>query len=66
MVDVDPSCFQRFRLGQRARHTIQNKAILTVGTAHPLRDDIENNIVGNEAPFVHDLLLLQVLCSHPV
>jgi hypothetical protein len=31
MVDVDPLCIQLLRLGQGARHPVQNEAVYTVG-----------------------------------
>ena len=56
MVDTDASCFQRLSLSLCAGHTVQDEAALAIVLGDPLRDDVKNDIVGNEGTFVHDLL----------
>ena len=56
MVDPDISCLQRFRLSQCAGHTVQKEAVLASGLGYPFRNDVENDIVGNQGTFVHEFL----------
>ena len=56
MVDFHTLCFQSLRLGQRAGHAVQDEAVFAIRLAYPLRDDTEDQFVGNQATFVHVLL----------
>ena len=58
MINTDALCFQGLGLGQRAGHAVQDKAVFAVGLGYPLRDDAENQLVGNQAAFVHILFCL--------
>ena len=58
VVNSDTLCFQGLSLGQRAGHAVQDETVRTVGLGHPVSDDAENQLVGNQGAFVHILFCL--------
>ena len=56
MVDADALGFQGFRLSQRAGHAVQNEALCAVALSHPVGNDAEDQLIGNQRAFVHVLL----------
>ena len=56
MVDANAHFFQSLRLGQRAGHAVQDEAVLAVGLGHPLGDDAEDQLVGDQEAIVHEFL----------
>ena len=53
MINTDALCFQGLGLGQRAGHAVQDEAVFAIGLGYPLRDDAENQLVGDQIARVH-------------
>ena len=53
MVDFHTLCLQCLCLSQRAGHAVQNEATGAIGLCHPVSDDAENQLVGNQIARVH-------------
>ena len=56
MVDANAHRLQSLGLGQRTGYAVQDKAVLAVGLGHPVRNDTEDQLVGNQETIVHVLL----------
>ena len=56
MVDTNSLGFQRFGLGQRAGHAVQNEAVCAVALSHAVGNDAEDQLIRDKRAFVHVLL----------
>ena len=63
MVDFHALVLQSLSLGQRAGHAVQDEAVLAVGLGHPVRDDAEDQLVGDQIARIHVFLCFSAQLS---
>ena len=53
MIEPDTGCLERFRLRDRAGHTVEDVALRTIGFGKTLGDNADDDLIGHQMAFIH-------------